>query len=334
MKIIVDLFGGDNSPLAILQGSEMAVKELGVEIIGVGDENKIKACASENNISLDGITIFHASDVIEMCDDPTLAIRNKKDSSIVVGMNLLAKGEGDAFVSAGSTGAVLAGATFIVKRLKGAKRAALGAILPGTKKPYLLLDIGANVECRPEMLVQFAVMGNAYMQNIMNVKNPSIALVNNGAEESKGTPTYVQAHALLKKSNLNFTGNIEPRYIPTGDADVVVADGFSGNIILKLTEGLAKSMMGEIKQIFTKNLTSKLAFLSVKSGFKAFKGKMDADVYGGAPLLGISKPVIKAHGSSNAIAFKNAIRQAKICVETKMVESMAAGLVEAKKIEE
>ena len=332
MKIIVDLFGGDNSPLAILQGSEMAVKELGVEIIGVGDENKIKACASENNISLDGITIFHASDVIEMCDDPTLAIRNKKDSSIVVGMNLLAKGEGDAFVSAGSTGAVLAGATFIVKRLKGAKRAALGAILPGTKKPYLLLDIGANVECRPEMLVQFAVMGNAYMQNIMNVKNPSIALVNNGAEESKGTPTYVQAHALLKKSNLNFTGNIEPRYIPTGDADVVVADGFSGNIILKLTEGLAKSMMGEIKQIFTKNLTSKLAFLSVKSGFKAFKGKMDADVYGGAPLLGISKPVIKAHGSSNAIAFKNAIRQAKICVETKMVESMAAGLAEAKEI--
>ena len=331
MKIIIDAFGGDNAPLTVLQGARDAVAEFGVEIIAVGDKEKILACATQNNISMDGITIEHASDVILMCDEPTYAIRHKKDSSMVVGLTMLAKGEGDAFVSAGSTGALLAGATLIVKRLKGAKRPALGAVLPGANKPYILLDCGANVECRAEMLVQFGVMGSAYMENVMGVKTPTVGLLNNGSEESKGTALYVETHQQLKDTSLNFVGNIEPREVPKGNIDVVVADGFSGNIILKLTEGLASVFMGEIKQVFTRNIFSKMAYLVVKPGLRLFKRKLDPDVHGGAPLLGVTKPVIKAHGSSNAKAFKNAIRQAKLCIETDMINSMAKGLIDIKK---
>ncbi|MEG2053780.1 MAG: phosphate acyltransferase PlsX [Oscillospiraceae bacterium] len=332
MKIIIDAFGGDNAPLAVLQGAQMAVEELGVEIIAVGDETKIAQCVETNNISMDKITVVDAKDVISMCDDPTLAIRNKKESSMVKGLTLLASGEGDAFVSAGSTGALLTGATLLIKRLKGAKRAALGAVVPGGTQPYLLLDCGANVECRADMLVQFAVMGNAYMENVMGIKNPTVGLVNNGTEESKGTQTYVEAHAMLKQSGLNFVGNVEPREVPAGDVNVIIADGFSGNIILKLTEGLAKYFMNELKVVFKRNLLSKLAYLMVKPGLRLFKKKMDSEEAGGAPLLGVTKPVIKAHGSSKAKAFKNAIRQAKICVETDMVGTMAQGLLKAKEL--
>lgn len=330
MRIIIDAMGGDHAPAAMMRGAAQAVRELGIEIIAVGDEAKMRAALENTEYTLDGFTLVQASEVIDMHDDPTAAVRHKKDSSMVKALTILANGEGDAVVSAGSTGALLTGATLLVKRMKGVKRAALGSVIPGAKKPYLLLDCGANVECRADMLQQFGVMGATYMEKVMGVQSPSVALVNNGAEDTKGTSVYVQAHQLLKNSGLNFTGNIEPRDVPTGAADVVVADGFTGNVILKLTEGLAKYLFGEIKGVFLKSVKTKLAYLMVKSGLREFKKKMDADEYGGAPLLGIAKPVIKAHGSSGEKAFKNAIRQAKLCVESGMTETMQKGLLAVK----
>ncbi len=327
MKIIIDAMGGDHAPAEILKGAAQAVKEYHVSIVAVGNAEKIAQAVKEHSIDMDQITIVNASEEISMCDEPTAAIRHKKDSSMVVGMRMLAAGEGDAFVSAGSTGALLAGATLIVKRLKGVKRPAIGTVIPGANHPFLLLDSGANVECRPEMLDAFATMGTVYMEKVLGVKQPKVALVNNGAEETKGTPTYVAAHALLKQnSNIQFVGNVEPKDIPQGDVDVVVCDGFTGNVILKLTEGLAKMLVGQIKGVFLKNALTKLAFLFVKDGMKDFKKKLDADEYGGALMMGVQHPVIKAHGSSNAKAFKNAIRQAKACVEGNVVNTMAEKL--------
>ena len=327
MKIIIDAMGGDNAPAAILQGAADAVSELGVQILAVGDQKTIYACAAENGISMEGIEVLHASESIEMCEEPAKAVRTKKDSSLVVGLRALAEGKGDAFVSAGSTGALHVGASLIVRTVKGVKRPALASIIPGGEKPYLLMDCGANVECRPQMLNAFGVMGSVYMQQVMQVQQSKVALVNNGAEESKGTPLYREAHQLLKANPfINFAGNIEPRDVPTGAVDVVVCDGFTGNVILKLTEGLAKTLVGQLRPIFTRNLLSKLAFLAVKDGMKEFKKKMDADEYGGAPLLGTAKPVIKAHGSSNAKAVKNAIRQAKRCVEMNLSQIMQENL--------
>ena len=234
-----------------------------------------------------------------------------------------------------ATGALLAGATLIVKRLRGVKRPAIGTVIPGAKQPYLLLDSGANVECRPEMLSAFATMGSVYMEKVMGRANPSVGLVNNGAEETKGTPAYVEAHRLLKyNKNIRFAGNVESKDVPQGNVDVVVCDGFTGNVILKLTEGVAKMLVGEIKNVFMADLKSKLAYLMVKGGMKDFKKKLDADEHGGALMMGVTKPVIKAHGSSNAKAFKNAVRQAKLCVESGAVESMREKLAAVAQTEE
>ncbi len=274
MNIIIDAMGGDNAPKEILLGAAAAVREYGVQITAVGRRRDIEACARENGIDMAGITVADASETIEMCDEPTAAIRGKKDSSMVVGLRMLAAGEGDAFVSAGSTGALLAGATLIVKRLRGVKRPAIGTVIPAAKQPYLLLDSGANVECRPEMLSAFATMGSVYMEKVMGRANPSVGLVNNGAEETKGTPAYVEAHRLLKyNKNIRFAGNVEPKDVPQGNVDVVVCDGFTGNVILKLTEGVAKMLVGEIKNVFMADLKSKLAYLMVKGGMKDFKEK-------------------------------------------------------------
>ncbi len=323
MNIIIDAMGGDNAPAEILKGAAQAVREYGVNITAVGDEAKIAAAAKENNIDMTGIRVVHASEEISMCDEPTKAIRSKKDSSMVVGMRMLADGEGDAFVSAGSTGALLAGAMLIVKRLRGVKRPAIGTVIPGSVQPYLLIDAGANVECRPEMLNAFAVMGSAYVEKVLGRKDPSVGLVNNGTEETKGTPDYVAAHALLKQNKtIRFVGNVEPKTIPEGSVDVIVCDGFVGNVVLKMTEGVAKSLMGELKNVFTASLLTKLAYLCVKPGLRAFKKRLDPDEHGGALMVGVSKPVIKAHGSSNAKAFANAIRQAKTCVENGVVDAM------------
>ena len=327
MKIILDAMGGDNAPAEILKGAAAATAAWpDVEILAVGDAEKIAACVKENAIEMKNIEIVNATEVIEMCDEPAKAVRAKKDSSMVVGLRMLAEGKGDAFVSAGSTGALHVGASLIVRTVKGVKRPALATVIPG-KTPFLLLDCGANVECRASMLEAFGVMGSVYMNKVMGLEQPRVALVNNGAEESKGTPTYVEAHQLLKNNKaIHFVGNIEPRDIPAGHADVVVADGFTGNVVLKLTEGLAKYFGSKLKEMFKKSLGTKVGYLLLKSGVADFKKSMDADEYGGAPLLGTRRPVIKAHGSSNARAIQNAIRQARLCVENDLCGVMAESL--------
>ena len=327
MKIILDAKGGDNAPAEILKGAAAATAAWpDVEILAVGDAEKIAACVKENAIEMKNIEIVNATEVIEMCDEPAKAVRAKKDSSMVVGLRMLAEGKGDAFVSAGSTGALHVGASLIVRTVKGVKRPALATVIPG-KTPFLLLDCGANVECRASMLEAFGVMGSVYMNKVMGLEQPRVALVNNGAEESKGTPTYVEAHQLLKNNKaIHFVGNIEPRDIPAGHADVVVADGFTGNVVLKLTEGLAKYFGSKLKEMFKKSLGTKVGYLLLKGGVADFKKSMDADEYGGAPLLGTRRPVIKAHGSSNARAIQNAIRQARLCVENDLCGVMAESL--------
>ncbi|HJD17124.1 MAG TPA: phosphate acyltransferase PlsX [Candidatus Fournierella excrementavium] len=327
MKIILDAMGGDNAPAEILKGAAAATAAWpDVEILAVGDAEKIAACVKENAIEMKNIEIVNATEVIEMCDEPAKAVRAKKDSSMVVGLRMLAEGKGDAFVSAGSTGALHVGASLIVRTVKGVKRPALATVIPG-KTPFLLLDCGANVECRASMLEAFGVMGSVYMNKVMGLEQPRVALVNNGAEESKGTPTYVEAHQLLKNNKaIHFVGNIEPRDIPAGAADVVVADGFTGNVVLKLTVGLAKYFGSKLKEMFKKSLGTKVGYLLLKGGVADFKKSMDADEYGGAPLLGTRRPVIKAHGSSNARAIQNAIRQARLCVENDLCGVMAESL--------
>ena len=326
MNIIIDAMGGDNAPKEILLGAAAAVREYGVQITAVGRRRDIEACARENGIDMAGITVADASETIEMCDEPTAAIRGKKDSSMVVGLRMLAAGEGDAFVSAGSTGALLAGATLIVKRLRGVKRPAIGTVVPCKDGCFMMLDSGANHDCRPEMLRQFGLMGSVYMKRILGVPNPRVGLVNIGVEETKGTELQVEAYGLMKEAGYNFIGNVEAREVPLGGCDVAVCDGFTGNIILKTTEGMAKLFMSEIKGIFMKSLPNKLAAAVVKKDLGAFKRKFDSAEYGGALLLGTKKPVIKAHGSSDAKAFYNAIRQAISCCENNIIGEMESQL--------
>ncbi len=327
MRIIIDGFGGDHAPKAVLEGSRMAVDEYGVSVIMTGDKQKILSCAEENHISLDGIEIVHAPSVIPVDAHPQEIMTEYKDSSMAKAFELLNEGKGDAVVCAGSTGAMVVGASLMLRRIKGVRRATLAPIIPSETGCYMLMDAGANVECRPEMLVQFGVMGSVYMDKIMKVASPRVAVVNIGAEETKGRALELGVHTMMKDSQLfNFTGNIEPRYIPRGDADVVITDGFTGNVILKLTEGLGKMIGNALKDIFKSSFAGKLAGLLVLKKVKGFKKKMDYTEYGGAPLLGISKPVIKAHGSSNGVAFKNAIRQARDFVEMDVIGAITSSM--------
>jgi len=326
MNIVIDAFGGDNAPLEVIKGSIDAQRDFDVDVTLVGDEAKIKKCASDNGLDISKLHIRHADTVIEICEEPTEVIKSKKNCSMAVGMQMLADGEGDAFVSAGSTGALVVGATFIVKRIKGIKRPALATILPTAGEPTMLLDSGANADCRPEMLVQFGIMGTAYMNRILGVEKPRVGLANIGSEESKGRDLELETYKQLKKAPVNFIGNIEARQLPMGDCDVCVADGFCGNLLLKLYEGMAKFFSGELKTLLTKDFKSKMAALMVMKNVKEFKKKVDYSEYGGAPLLGTAKPVIKAHGSSNARAFYNAIRQAKQFTETQVIETITEAL--------
>ena len=330
MKIIVDIYGGDNAPLAPLKGAEMAVKELGVEIIAVGNEAEMKEICEKENISTEGFTFVDAPLVMPVCAEPTSALKEYKESSLVKGLELLSKGEGDAYVGAGSTGAIVVAATLIVKRIKGIKRAALASVLPGLEKDYMLLDLGANVECRPEMLNQFGMMGSVYMKSVEGVENPTVGLINIGVEESKGTELQKEAFALMQKADYNFIGNVEVRDVPAGACDVAVADGWTGNIVLKTIEGLGKGFGKMLKGMLMKNILTKISALILKDGIQGFKDKMDSTKRGGAPLLGIAKPVIKAHGNSNAFAFKNAINQAKIFVETDINGTISAEIAKMK----
>lgn len=321
MRIIVDAFGGDNAPLEIIKGSMLASDEFGVDIVLVGDESKILECVKSNKIELKNTEIVNAAGgPITMEDDAKAVLRQKSDSSMAKGFALLNEGKGDAFVSAGNTGAITVGATLITKRIKGVKRPCIATVMPSAKKPFLLLDCGANVECRPEFLYQFGKLGSLYMEHIMGVHNPTVSLANNGTEETKGTPMLKEAYMLMKNADYNFTGNIEARQIPFGDSDVVVADGFSGNLILKMYEGVAKTLMGGIKGIFKKNIFTMISALGVMGGLNKMKKQFDYKEYGGAVLLGVQKPVIKAHGSADAKTFKNAIKQAVWFLEKDLIK--------------
>lgn len=320
MKVIVDAYGGDNAPLEILKGTRLAIDELGVSAVLTGDEKALRELATKEKISLGGMEFFHAPLVMPVEAEPTELLKTYADSSMAVGFKLLAEGGGDAFVSAGSTGAVVVGGTLIVKRVKGVKRPALGTVIPTVDGCYLLMDIGANTQCRPEMLYQFATMGSIYMDRVMSCKYPRVGIVNIGTEETKGLELQIEAGKLLSESDLNFIGNIESRELPLGGCDVAVTDGFTGNIVLKLTEGMGKMMSGEVKSMLMQSTRTKLAAMLLLKALRGFKAKLDYTEYGGAPLMGTAKPVIKAHGSSNAKAFKNAIRQAKKYHEQNVIE--------------
>ncbi|MCI7138208.1 MAG: phosphate acyltransferase PlsX [Oscillospiraceae bacterium] len=328
MKVIIDMYGGDNAPKAPILGAAMAAKELGTEIVAVGNEAEMRKICEENDIS--GFEFIDAPTVMPVCAEPTEILKEYKQSSLAVGLKALADGRGDAFVSAGSTGAIVVGATLIVKRIKGIKRAALASVIPGLDRSYMLLDLGANVECRPEMLCQFASMGSIYMNKVEGVPNPEVGLINIGAEESKGGELQKEAYKLMKAASFNFIGNIEPRDLPKGVCDVAVADGWTGNVVLKLTEGLSSAFGKKLKGIMLRNFFTKLGALTMKKGVAEFKKSMDYTERGGAPLLGIAKPVIKAHGSSDPKAFMNAIRQAKTFYEQDVIGTISAAVAAQK----
>ena len=329
MKIIVDAMGGDNAPQAPVMGAIQANREYGVDITLVGRGEEILKVLEQNGIQdlPAGVEIAHASEVVEMCDNPATAFREKKDSSLTVGLNLLKAGEGDAFVSAGSTGALLSGATLVVKRIRGIRRAALAPVVPTGGGGAVLIDCGANAECPPEYLLQFAYMGSYYAEHVLGRPEPKVGLLNIGVEPTKGTSLQTTVYGMLKEAGeagrINFVGNVEAREAVEGAVDVIVSDGYSGNIFLKTMEGTGLYLAREIKKLFMKNLFTKLAALLVSGGLKEFKKLMSSDEVGGTALVGISKPVIKAHGSSDAYAVKNAIRQAKQYVSSGIIESIA-----------
>ena len=329
MKIILDAMGGDLAPQAPVMGAVAAAKDFGAQIILVGRGEEILKVLKENGIHdlPQGITISDAAEVVDMHDDPANVIRKKKNSSMVVGLRMLAEEEGNAFISAGSTGALLSGATLIVKRVKGIRRAAMGPCMPNKAGgKTMLLDCGANAECTPEFLLQFGLIGSLYMEK-QGVESPRVGLLNIGTEDSKGTPLQKEAHALLteasKQGLINFIGNIEGRDALMGEVDVVVCDGFSGNVMLKTIEGTAYFMGSLMKhKIFKRNLFSKLGYLFCRKGVKEVFGMMDYREIGGTQFLGIRKPVIKVHGASDALAFRNAVKQAMDAADHNMADEL------------
>lgn len=308
MRVIVDGMGGDNAPEAIVKGAVKAIDEMPHQVIIVGDERAIKRELSKYKYNKEQIIIKHASEVISGDDPPVKSIRTKKDSSMVVGFELLKNGEGDVFVSCGNTGAVMAGGLFILGRIRGIYRPVLASIYPLAKGgASLLVDAGANSECKPSNYLEFAVMGNIYMENVLGRKNPTVGLLNIGIEENKGNTEVKAARELLLKSDLNFVGNVEARDIPEGIVDIIVCNGFVGNIVLKLTEGLAWSIFSMIRQKFSSGILAKMGALLLIDKLKEIKNDFDYSKYGGAPVLGIRGPVVKMHGSSGSDSVKNAI---------------------------
>ena len=332
MKIIVDAMGGDNGTATAVKGALLAAEEFGIDICLVGKADEIlQALRDEGYDEIpQGIEISHASETIEMEDEAAVAARTKKDSSIIVGLKLLADGYGDAFVSAGNTGAMLSGSTLTVKRIRGIRRAALAPIIPTLKGKAILIDCGANIECTPEYLLQFAYMGSAYAKDILSITNPRIGLLNIGVEKNKGTVLQKDTYSLLieaaEKGRLNFIGNVESRDIMQGICDVIVTDGYSGNIFLKTMEGMGVMIIDIMRDLFGKSTKTKIAALMVKDGIRNFIKLMDYNETGGAPLIGIAKPVIKAHGSSNAYTLRSAIRQAMMYVDSGTIKDIEANI--------
>lgn len=323
MKIVVDGMGGDYSPHLVVEGCIEAIKEYNnIDIIITGPEELISSELSKYEYNKNKITILDAKDVITNNEHPVMAIRRKKESSIYKALELVKKGEADAVISAGSTGAFLAGATLVIGRIKGINRPALAPIMPGKNGPFMIIDCGANAECKPNNLVQFAQMGEIYFENILNINNPAIGLINIGLEEEKGNELTKEAHKLLKEKEFNFVGNIEPREVPSGNTNVLVCDGFVGNTILKMYEGVASTIFSTLKQEILSSFRSKLGGLLLKPVFKKFKKQYDYKEYGGAAFLGVQGICIKAHGSSDAKAFKNAIKQAIKFYDNKIIDKI------------
>ena len=334
MRIILDGMGGDNAPGEIVRGAVEASKLIEDEIVIVGDGDKIEFQLKKYKYSDEKISVKHASEVIENDDAPVRAVRRKKDSSMVVGLNMVKSGEGDLFISAGNTGALMAGALFNLGRIQGIDRPAIASIYPilGTKKPSLLVDAGANSECKPSNLLEFAMMGSIYMEKVLGRENPKIGLVNLGVEETKGSTLTKAAFGLLEKSHLNFSGNIEAREVPLGGVDVVVCDGFVGNVILKLTEGLAINIVNLLKKKFTENARAKMGAVLLSKKLRSLKEEFDYTEYGGAPILGVKGPVLKMHGSSNANAVKNSILKAIPFAEENVVGIISESVFEIEEV--
>ncbi len=323
MKIIVDAFGGDNAPAEILKGCVNSLSEHSdLEIIVTGPEERIKASAEENEIDISGLKIVTCEEVITMEDHATDVVKKKKNSSMAVGLKMLADGQADAFLSAGNSGALITGTTLIVKRIKGVKRPAFSPILPKAQGMFMLIDGGANAECKPDMLRQFAIMGSVYLEKVMKVKNPRVGLANVGIEEHKGDPLRLETFAMLKQTPVNFIGNVEGRDIPLDGCDVLVTDGFNGNLILKTYEGVAIALMDRVKDIFKKSTKNKIAAAMVMNDLRALKTTLDTDVYGGAPILGAAKPVFKVHGNATAKTMKYAVKLTMNYVNTNVIREI------------
>ncbi len=331
MRIILDAMGGDNAPQAVVSGAVRAARDLDTDIVLVGREDEVRSClAACGGRGVSRIEVVNATEVVTMEDEASMACRRKKDSSMTVALNMLRDGRGDAMVSAGSTGALLTGATLFVKRVRGIRRAAMGPVLPNGGKGVLLMDCGANVECTPEYLLQFAYMGAFYAEKLMGCDNPRVALLNVGTEDTKGGALQKETFALLRAASdagrINFIGNAEGSDLFTGKMDVLVADGFAGNVMLKTVEGAAKFMFSQLKDVMYGSLKNKLAALAIKKDLYGMKAMLDPSEVGGTALLGISKPVIKAHGSSDDRAIFNAVRQAIACAKADVAGAIEANI--------
>jgi glycerol-3-phosphate acyltransferase PlsX len=330
MKIVVDAMGGDHAPAVAVDGAVQAARDLGLEVILVGQEDKVRAELARYDTAGLPLTVHHASQVIEMDEHPAAAVRAKKDCSMVVGMELLKRHEADAFYTAGNSGGALAAALFRLGRVRGIKRPAISSIFPSqTPQGYsFILDIGANADCKPEFLVQFAVMGSAYAERVLGVTRPRVAIVSNGEEEGKGNQLVQDTVPLLKASGLNFVGNAEGKDIPWGLADVLVTDGFTGNVIIKLAEGISRFLLDTIKAEITSRSVTKVGGLLAKPAFDGVRKRLDYREYGGAPLLGVDGVVIIGHGRSDALAIRNGIRLAAQAVENGVLDAIKQGIAE------
>lgn len=321
--IIVDAMGGDFAPLEIIKGALEASAMHSAEVKLVGDKDSIRKAADSGRLDITGLEIAPSTQEVGMDESPSDVLKNKKGSSIYIGSQLVGQGNGSAFLSAGNTGAVMACSLFNIKRIKGVFRPAIAAVIPLADSRFVLIDAGANADCKPIYLAQFALMGKVYSENILGVKDPKIGIVNIGGEEKKGSELAIEAHKMLKDiKGLDFVGNIEGREMFEGSVDVVVTDGFTGNVILKVLEGLAKMFFGEVKSALTSSFISKMAALILKKPLKKMKNKFDYETYGGAQLLGLNAPVIISHGSSKARAVRNAIRVGQESLQTDLVEKI------------
>ncbi|HID63541.1 MAG TPA: phosphate acyltransferase PlsX [Anaerolineae bacterium] len=326
MRIVLDAMGGDHAPEVVVEGGVMAAREYGIEVVLVGPQEVVEAELAKHDTAGLSLPVVHASQVIEMTDEPSMAVRRKKDSSMVVGMNLVKNGEADAFTTAGNSGGALAAALFHLGRIEGIKRPALSTVFPTRKGRCFICDVGANTDCKPVYLLQFGIMASAYAERVLGIPNPRVGIVSTGEEEGKGSTLVKEAFKLLKKSGLNFIGNVEGKDIPAGLADVVVTDGFSGNIVIKLSEGVAALLMEVMEEEIKKRPAAMLGALLARGALREVKSRLDYSEYGGAPLLGVDGVVIVGHGRSNAKAIKNMVRVGKEAVENGMLEAIKEGI--------